>query len=177
MSRSWSSREWPILPPESTHPTPIVKTGTTTFLCAPFPFAKHALQCRAYSGKPGGLSTVRTFVAVVAAEPKGAGRKPAPGASGLGSVKLPRRARAAQLDNSILDAASAGHIEIEGQGHCGIWRTVVDGSHTVRVLCVLVVCPLYSARGVREIAESVLYAGAGFENTNLLAVPVFEDHN
>src|SRR5208337_3511469 len=79
------------------------------------------------------------------------GRESAPGASGMGGADLQRVGSAAQSGQSLLDAASAGHIEIEGQGHRGIWSAAVDRPYTGRVFPVLAVCPLYSLLATHEI--------------------------
>lgn len=67
-------------------------------------------------------------------------------AFGVGGADLQCVRSAAQSGQSLLDAASAGHIKIEGQGHCGLWSAAVDRAHSGRVLPVLVVCPLHSLR-------------------------------
>jgi len=63
-----------------------------------------------------------------------------------------RGGSAAQSGQSLLDAASARHSEIESPRHCGIWRAPVDGSHSGRVLPVLVVRTLYPLFAAYEIS-------------------------
>src|ERR1035438_10547321 len=71
----------------------------------------------------------------------------------MGGADLQRVGSSAQSGQSLLDAAAAGHIEIESPGHCGIWSPAADGSHTGRILLMLVVCSIYSVRSAYEIGR------------------------
>jgi hypothetical protein len=56
----------------------------------------------------------------------------------VGGADLQCLGGAPQPNQSVLDAALAWHTEIEGEGHCWVWGTPVDGARTSCIFLVLV---------------------------------------
>ena len=62
----------------------------------------------------------------------------APRSSRVGGADLQCIGGPPQPDQSVLDAALAWHTQIEGEGHCRVWGTSVDGARASCVFLVLV---------------------------------------